>query len=553
MSEQLLYVFFSDNKLAKDKKTGGLWKVVMRTGTWKLRPGPGGVKLKEPLKILRDKAPAGHISLSSLKTNFDAGAKENVTIPVVHADGTTADSGFVRELRIEDVKGEDGKVVESKLWANMDITDSDLKKKVEEKSMVGCSGGVLFDYERTEDGKKFDQILSHVMATNSPWIGGTGGYEKKLPAGVMAAEDGEVPYGEVEFDSAMLDYDDVPSGSPPAPVAKPAEGTVVWKPEEGFQAMRDKVQKSLREWRQTLLAQLPPGTVDYEDFPSYYCNDVSMTGAQRQALIACGYGDDADSWVAGFSLDADGEVAIDRFQDWVPAKKEWVAASEQVKETIKLSEDAPPARPSTPVGLSLEQAQGWRVAQAGPSFSTTSTTGGHTMSRLADLLKGVELSDEQRAAISDADAREEKLLKDAGETRAKKVLGKLDDLGLGEKDSPGFRKTIRDIVLSDDQGVAIMLSETTDTGARTQGVATTATAIVERLVDALPRDKDGKLSLSQQATKLPDDPKPRDGEEKPEGDSERKFEGTPRERAKALLDEGGMGAALNVDSKRLVV
>src|SRR4051812_30609253 len=164
MSERLIQVFLGDTPIHLDGEAQAegekklLWKVVLRTGTWKLRPGPGGVKLDAPLKIFRNKAPKGHLSLTALKTNFDAAAKEYVTVPQVHADGTTSDGGFVERLAIQDVKDDDGKVKESLLWAGLDITDSDLKKKLDEKSIKGVSGGVLFDYQRTEDAKKFDQI-----------------------------------------------------------------------------------------------------------------------------------------------------------------------------------------------------------------------------------------------------------------------------------------------------------------------------------------------------------------------------------------------------------
>jgi hypothetical protein len=70
-----------------------------------------------------------------------------VTVPQVHADGTTSDGGFVKKLVIQDVPGEDGsKAKESLLWAGLEITDSDLKKKLDEKSIRGVSGGILFDY-----------------------------------------------------------------------------------------------------------------------------------------------------------------------------------------------------------------------------------------------------------------------------------------------------------------------------------------------------------------------------------------------------------------------
>jgi hypothetical protein len=253
MSEQLIQVFLGDTPIHLDDNAQAegepklLWKVVLRTGTWKLRPGPGGVKLNTPLKIYRDKAPKGHISMASLKANFDAGAKEHVTVPAVHADGTTSDGGFVKKLVIQDVKGEDGsKTKESLLWAGLEITDSELQRKLSEKSIRGVSGGILFDYARTEDAKKFDQILSHVMVTNSPWINGTGDFKDKLPEGVMAAEADDLPIGEVEFESrdteAEVELPKVELGDPPAsepPAPGKATSKVVWKPEQGLGYVRE--------------------------------------------------------------------------------------------------------------------------------------------------------------------------------------------------------------------------------------------------------------------------------------------------------------------------
>jgi hypothetical protein len=270
MSERLIQVFLGDTPIhLDDAQAEGeaplLWKVVLRTGTWKLRPGPGGVKLNAPLKIFRDKAPKGHISLTALKDNFEAGAKEYVTVPQVHADGTTSDGGFVKKLVIQDVPGENGsKAKESLLWAGMEITDSDLKKKLDEKSIRGVSGGILFDYQRTEDAKKFDQVLSHVMVTNSPWIGGTGDFKDKLPEGVMASEPDDLAIGEVEFESRVTDeepklpvvhLDDPPADQPPEPGK--ATGKVVWKPEQGLRYTEGKIRKALDEWRREVMANIP--------------------------------------------------------------------------------------------------------------------------------------------------------------------------------------------------------------------------------------------------------------------------------------------------------
>jgi hypothetical protein len=549
MSEQLIQVFLGDTPIhlddaQADVETPLLWKVVLRTGTWKLRPGPGGVKIKAPLKIFRDKAPKGHISMAALKTNFDAGAKEHVTVPSVHADGTTSDGGFVKKLVIQDVPGEDGSgVKESLLWAGMEITDSELSRKLSEKSIRGVSGGILFDYERTEDAKKFDQILSHVMVTNSPWINGTGDFHDKLPEGVMASEAADLPMGEVEFESRETEAQVEPElpavslADPPAPPEAGAATTqVVWKPEQGLGYARAKVKKALEEWRRATLASLSEKQRYTADWPYFSVEDVSLEADGGTALIGSGYGSDKDTWVAGFKFDKDRDVEIDPFAKWTPAKQEWVAASED-----QPAPTPPPARPAgrihLPVGRlsGLQEAQAARRARSGLGTVPSPTSGGSM--GLSDLFSGVELSDEQREALRAEEARIarfEQAEKDRIERERQAEVtaycgegGKLDEIGLGD---PGVKKYVRNALLSDDGGPAIELSEHLDGGQKTNGVPRTATDLLKGFIDSLPK-QDGKVTLSEQARRLPDDPKPpAEHADKPKD---------PKSEADALLAEFG--------------
>jgi hypothetical protein len=530
MSEQLIQVFLGDTPIHLDGEaqaegeTPLLWKVVLRTGTWKLRPGPGGVKLKAPLKIFRDKAPKGHISMSALKANFDAGAKEYVTVPQVHADGTTSDGGFVKKLVIQDVAGEDGsKAKESLLWAGLEITDSALKTKLNEKSIRGVSGGILFDYERTEDAKKFDQVLSHVMVTNSPWIDKTGDFTDKLPEGVMASEPDDLLFGEVEFESRSteepdpelpkVELDEPSSSEPPEPGK--ATNKVVWKPEQGLEYVRGRVRNALTEWRRSLMNSLPKEKRYEVDWPYFSVSDVSLDGdVGGTALISSGYDAEADTWVAQFSFNDDRDVEITPFTKWTPAKQEWVAASES-NPTPEVK--PPPARPagrtsSPPTGQSgLQEAQAARRERSG-SGSSTSTTGGSM--GLSDLFSGVELSDEQREAlareetrVAQLEAAEKARVENARQSEVTAYCGEdglLDKIGLGD---PGVKKYVRNALLSDDGGPAIELSEHLDGGQKTNGVPKTATELLKGFIDILPK-QDGKVSLSEQARRLPDDPKP---------------------------------------------
>jgi hypothetical protein len=164
------------------------------------------------------------------------------------------------------VPGEDGSgVKESLLWAGLEITDSELQRKLSEKSIRGVSGGILFDYERTEDAKKFNQILSHVMVTNSPWINGTGDFHDNLPEGVMAAEVDDLPIGEVEFQSRETEAEvklpqvklDDPASvpEPPEPGTGKPTGKVVWKPEQGLDTCAAASATALDEWRRQTMAR----------------------------------------------------------------------------------------------------------------------------------------------------------------------------------------------------------------------------------------------------------------------------------------------------------
>jgi hypothetical protein len=540
MSERLIQIFLGDTPIHLDDQAQAegepklLWKVVLRTGTWKLRPGPGGVKLNAPLKIYRDKAPKGHLSLASLKNNFEAGAKEHVTVPMVHADGTTSDGGFVKKLVIQDVPSEDGKGgKQSLLWAGMEITDSELNRKLAEKSLRGVSGGILFDYERTEDAKKFDQVLSHVMVTNSPWINGTGDFHDKLPEGVMASEAADLPMGEVELASGDTDPQPQlpavrladPSATSGTPVANPS-GTVVWKPEQGFRYLQGKVQNALRQWRDVLMANVPQEQRYQLDWPYFSADDVSLSGDTGTALICSGYGSDQDSWVANFKLNSDGEAELDPFASWTPAKQEWVAASEN-------QPAPPPARPAgrgrppthtrtrvpaSSQGLGLREAQ---AARAERTLGTTPNTGGSM--GLMDLLSGVNLSDEQREALlaeerrmasleesetqRRARERQAEVVAYCGETKADGTLvkGKLDELGLGD---PGVKKFFANALRSDDGGPAIEFSVHLEDGSKTTPVAKTATELLKEFIDLLPKVEQGRANLSEQARRLPDDQKP---------------------------------------------
>jgi hypothetical protein len=150
---------------------------------------------------------------------------------------------------------------------------------------------------------------------------------------------------------------------------------------------------------------------------------------------------------------------------------------------------------------------------------------------LQDLFSGVELSDEQREALAREDARIARLESDekariererqaevtayCGDPSDSSSEGLLDKIGLGD---PGVKKYVRNALLSDDGGPAIELSEHLGDGQKTSGVPKTATELLKGFIDILPKRDDGKVSLAEQARRLPDDPRPPEDNNKKDDD-----------------------------------
>jgi hypothetical protein len=293
--------------------------------------------------------------------------------------------------------------------------------------------------------------------------------------------------------------------------------------------VRGRVKQALDDWRRQTMASIPKEQRYEIDWPYFSVSDVSLEGDGGTALITSGYGSEADTWVSAFKLNADREVEIDPFPKWTPAKQEWVAASEDQ------THPPPPARPAgrtppPPAGtLGLQEAQAARAERM--NLSTTTTPGGRRMSRISDLLSrsDLQLSDEDREILLAEERRltgfeESETQRIERERRAEVVAycgdpdanveGKLDKIGLGD---PGVKKYVRNALLSDDGLPAIELAEHLSNGQKTAGVPKTATELLKGFIDVLPKLDDGRVTLSEQARRLPDDPKPPEtNEDKPD-------------------------------------
>lgn len=172
-------MMFSETQCSEDER-GLIWKPALRTGEWAMSPGPGQRPTPRPLRVrLRTENPTSEIGLENLVEAFQDRAMDHVTIPLSHADRVDENTGFIEQLRIVPDEADPSSHI---LMAGYRFTEPDIKDKVKRGTIANSSVGVLFNYIRKRDGKKFPQALGHIALTNKPWIDGL------TPFGVNAAE-----------------------------------------------------------------------------------------------------------------------------------------------------------------------------------------------------------------------------------------------------------------------------------------------------------------------------------------------------------------------------
>ena len=144
---------------------------------------------------------------------------------------------------------------------------------------------------------------------------------------------------------------------------------------------------------------------------------------------------------------------------------------------------------------------------------------------------------EQKLSLSQDDferqnAEIERLKSELGETREevkrRRVDDRIDELkAMGLSQWPGLLAEVRNVMLSDDGGAALLLSEEKD--GETAASKLTVTDVVERFIGALPTE-DGKIVLSEQASTLSPE---KEDEQRPPANEDTKSE---EDRAKDARD-----------------
>lgn len=191
-------------------KDGVLWKVLCKTGTLALSPGPGQIDVDKPLQLTPD-------LFMAAKSAYDDGAYEHVIIPKTHegvADvmqntGTVSaldvltHADAVKDVRLSAkakaaIKDDDATTLY--MLGGLSFTDQEVKKKAAEGSILNCSVGFKFNVRPNKlTGTTYPVAIEHVALTNQPWVYG-------LPAFGADLSDGRKP-DEAVWDGVFMSAD----------------------------------------------------------------------------------------------------------------------------------------------------------------------------------------------------------------------------------------------------------------------------------------------------------------------------------------------------------
>jgi hypothetical protein len=239
--------------------------------------------------------------MSELMQSYNDKAFESVTIPLRHPQPgddqeVLNNSGYVEGLRIVK-KGE-----KHYLQGGLGFTEPDVAGKVRRGSVPNVSSGILFDWVRKSDDKKFPVALNHVCLTKHPII------DDLEPFKRIYASDEAVDAE--EFKIEVIDLDDDGDSS-----TETAE--VVWNE-----------QASLNWVRQEIRAALSPEEPMMEGVPQmprpfYEVIDVSR---EDTALVEEWFKGDRKRWVIPFTV-GDKGVSISPATRWVEVREAMIAAS----------------------------------------------------------------------------------------------------------------------------------------------------------------------------------------------------------------------------------
>lgn len=432
-------LFCSDTSVSE--ADGLIWKVALPVGELKLSPGWNGKPVHRPLRVVEGSSsdPKAEIGLDDIVEAFDENAVQHVTVPLSHSDKVHENTGFVRKIKVVDLP--DGRKA---LSCGIEFTEPEIREKVKRGSIANVSVGVQFDYHKKDTGKRYKAALQHLALTNHPWVPGM------PPFGVEMSESAViVPLETAEAEQIEVDP---------------------WEVTQEIWRRRDLLCDALDANNPELeLVDFDLSKAIVEDAEGNR-NEVPYVVEEGAALLALGNATPIEVVAEEIVVEqAEGETAgEEESPDVVVEDADAATLTDENLADVAASEPT-----------ELEAAQIMRRQLA----TTDMKEGGDNMSE-----ETIEMSEDVKAKL----ARLEELEAKVRETQVEARVAEFSEAGLGQY--PGFLKAVRELMLADDGGpAAVLLSE--DGGERT-GI--TVTEIVERLVDGLPRDEEGKFKLSEQ-------------------------------------------------------
>jgi hypothetical protein len=555
---------------------GLMWEPIIREGQWAVRPGARGQKVRRPLKVIAGKSTnqRKQIGLQDIVDAFDDRAIEHVTVPTSHDNDVTQNTGFIKGLKIvmstikDKATKKDKKV--AVLMGGYDIRKADIKTSMLDGSIASRSAGLLYDYVNTETGKTYPVALEHVALTNKPWITGMKAFGRKL-VGKKLSETIGLSLSDDEPDEAELLSDDDPLDG-----LELAELSTVWAQDEDPDWLREQTSVQLRAARAKKAAENgaagEKSWVVMEGLPYYRC----VRAKPGTALIADGYGDEANYWAAPIKV-VDGFVELEEdLGKWEAVKREYVKDEDR----SSFPEGREPLKdeaPEIPIKLSRrELAVKARKARASktdlgvpPEDNETTSRGGEHMAGESGTL---QLGEEAQKAILAAEARakaaEEKA--DKLDQQMQTLLGahvannadanvrKITAMGFTpEKGFSGVLARCRDLFSADDGEPAVQ-SDKFSTDTNSEGTLSLSEAIMS-VFDAFEKAEDGMVKLGEQVVqplaskeaektkdgevKLGDDGKPLPKEEE---DPDFSALSEEEQQAQLLADNAEMAAMLRI-------
>lgn len=266
-------LFFSQGQAEFDEDSGLIWKEVLKTGILPYTPSGGGRVANKPLVVkVRSDRPDKEVSFDHLIEAFQGGAKENVTVPLSHENLTKENTGFVKSLVVKE-NDEDG----HSLWAGLEITEPDIKGKIERKTIRGNSVGIEFAYT-APDGKEYAQVLDHNCLTNKPFFRGL------KPFGVEATEVDHYEFADKK--------------------SAPSNGSqIMWDPTQTYEYLKSQIEKQIS-------------------------GDFWIMGMSSDKVLVSSWSSaikGPSTFVVEYTIDAEGDIQVEDPELWEPVSQEWVS------------------------------------------------------------------------------------------------------------------------------------------------------------------------------------------------------------------------------------